>query len=103
MNNYTDPVKKCPEHEGEQLETINLSINLRNSEWIGYPLFNYCPQSNKYLSKGKLVSIEEVALNHINTTRKRRNLLARIFMGKFKLNEIKVKTEEEHFKNLNLN
>jgi len=99
MKQFTYTPSECPEHKGEYLEMHTLMIKVRNSDWEGVPLFNYCPTSNKYSDGEKLVSVEEAALNYVNSNKKRRNLLARLFIGKFRLNEIQVQTQEECIKN----
>ena len=65
MNNYCDSVPKCPEHEGEFLKRKDVLIKYpSNPEGVITPM-DYCPNSNKYLSEGKLVPVKEAALKAI--------------------------------------
>ena len=62
MSNYAQRAEECPEHKGESLEIKNILIKYpSNPEGTITPM-NYCPKSNKYLSKGKLVPVKEAAL-----------------------------------------
>lgn len=62
---YCRILPKCPEHEGEFLKEKMVLIKHPSNPEGEIAVMDYCPESNKYFSEGKLVPVKEAALKAI--------------------------------------
>jgi hypothetical protein len=81
MNNFFYTPEKCPEHTKEYLKIITLGIYTPDdNDGTAYPVFNYCPTSNKIFDGKSMITLEEAALIMINS----------MYNKNYKLKDIKV-------------
>ena len=62
------PQEECPLHPKEYLEFKYIGIYTpEDSDGTAYPFYNYCPTLNKIFDGEKMITLEEAALNFLNS------------------------------------